>query len=224
MRNLNKKYLEIKQGETMLKLSVENGVWNPTPHGIHLGNSISSFDFTNKTILELGCGCGNHTILLAKQQPARLLVTEINSKILESTKENLKLNNIKTSVEYLVADWTHINQPKFDVLITNPPFSQSGKTYYRYFIDTLINEAHKLIKKGGVLIFVQSSMADFKKSVELMENWGMKVRIVSKTEGPFRDYYYEDEAFMKYIDTVGDGYKIINGKKYEELIVFEATI
>ena len=60
MRNLNKKYVEIKQGETTIKLSIENGVWNPTPHGIHLGNSISSFDFTNKKILELGCGCGNH--------------------------------------------------------------------------------------------------------------------------------------------------------------------
>ena len=222
--NLYPQELTLRFGDVTLELDVPEGVWNPTPHGMHLGNTILDLDFKGSSVLELGSGCGNHTILIALRQPANLTVTEIDQAILDNTRHNLLKNNIQTPVEYLVADWTWIDQGPFDVLITNPPFAKSGKRYYRYFIDTLINDAHKLVRSGGRLIFVQSSMADAKRSVGLMEEWGMDVRIVGEHKGPFRDYYFEDEVFMRNIEKFPGAYEMIDGQHYETLTVFEATL
>jgi len=191
---------------------------------MHLGNMILNLDFKGDDVLELGSGCGNHTILIAQKKPKKLTVTEINRPILDNTRHNLKKNQIDLPVEYVVADWTHINKGPFDVLITNPPFAKSGKRYYRYFIDTLINDAHKLVKSGGRLIFIQSSMADKKRSISLMNEWGMKVRIVGETKGPFRDYYFGDKLFMENIEKFPGAYEKKGDQFIETLTVFEAVL
>ena len=49
-------------GELSLELDVPEGVWNPTPHGIHLGNMLMKLDFSNEHVLEIGTGCGIHAI------------------------------------------------------------------------------------------------------------------------------------------------------------------
>ena len=222
--NLYPQELSLNFGETTIDLEVPEGVWNPTPHGIHLGNIILTLDLSGKEVLELGSGSGNHTILIAQQKPKALTVTEINQDILNNTHHNLLKNNIDMPVEYVVADWTHLNKGPFDVLITNPPFAKSGKRYYRYFIDTLINDAHKLVKSGGKLIFIQSSMADINRSTNLMQEWGMEVQIIGEQKGPFRDYYFEDEVFMDTIEQFPGAYEKINDQYIETLVVFEAML
>lgn len=222
--NLYPQELILNFGNTTINLDVPEGVWNPTPHGMHLGNIILTLDLNGKDVLELGSGSGNHTILISQQKPKKLTVTEINQDILNNTRHNLLKNNINLAVEYLVADWTHINKDPFDVLITNPPFAKSGKRYYRYFIDTLINDAHKLVKPGGRLIFIQSSMADVKRSTNLMKEWGMKVNIIGEQKGSFRDYYFEDDIFMSTIKKLPGAYEKVNDQYIETLVVFEATL
>ena len=71
---------------------------------------------------------------------------------------------------------------------------------------------------------VQSSMANIPRSIGLMEEHGMPVRIVGETSGPFRDYYFEDEAYMREIAQVPGGYDVRDGVHYERLIVFEAVL
>ncbi len=222
--NLYPQQLNLTFRDVTIDLDVPEGVWNPTPHGMHLGNMILELDFQDAEVLELGSGCGNHTILIAQKNPKKLTVTEIDQAILDNTRHNLLKNNIDIPVEYIVADWTHVNKGPFDILITNPPFAKSGKRYYRYFIDTLINDAHKLVKPGGRLMFVQSSMADVKRSISLMEEWGMDVRIVGRTKGPFREYYFEDKVFMENIEKFPGAYEIVDGQHIETLTVFESTL
>lgn len=222
--NLYPQELSLNFGDTTIDLEVPEGVWNPTPHGMLLGNIILTLNLKSKEVLELGSGSGNHTILIAQQKPKKLTVTEISQDILNNTHHNLLKNNINLPVEYVVADWTHINSGPFDVLITNPPFAKSGKRYYRYFIDTLINDAHKLVKQDGKLIFIQSSMADIKRSTNLMKEWGMEVKIIGEQKGPFRNYYFEDEVFMSTIEKIPGAYEKINDQYIETLVVFEATL
>lgn len=223
--NLYPVEMELEIGDVKMNLDVPEGVWNPTPHGEHLGNMIvEKLDFEGETVLELGSGCGNHTILIAQKNPAKIIATEIEQEIVDNTQHNVEKHGIDIPMEYMVADWTNTDTPPVDVLITNPPFTKSGKRYYRYFIDTLINDAHKLVKPGGRLIFIQSSMANIRKSIELMEEWNMEVRIVGKTQNPFRDYYYEDERYMKMIETFPGAYTMLNGKEHETLVVFEARL
>lgn len=222
--NLYPQELSLEFGDISMNLDVPEGVWNPTAHGMHLSNMIFNLDFMGAEVLEIGSGSGNHTILIAKQKPKKLTVTEISQVILNNTRHNLLKNNIDIPIEYVVADWTQIDRGLYDVLISNPPFVKSGKRYYRYFIDTLINDAHKLLKQGGRLIFVQSSVADIKRSVNLMKNWGMDVKIIGEQKVPFRDYYFEDTIFMKNIEKLPDAYEKINHEYIETLVVFEATL
>ena len=219
-----------KFGDHVLELDVPQGVWNPTPHGVHLGHMLLRLDFTSKHVLELGTGCGIHAILLARRGAARLTLTEIDAAINDIAGHNLARNGVKTPTEYVVADWTavpgasHEGKAPWDAVVANPPFAQSGKRYRRYLIDTLILDAHKLVRPGGWLVFVQSSMADIPRSIRLMEECGMEVRIVGETDGPFRDYYFEDERFMREMATVPGGYTLRDGVHYERLIVFQATL
>lgn len=222
--NLYPSQMEVKLGDYYLDLDVPAGVWNPTPHGIHLGNVLAKLDFSGKNVLELGTGCGLHAIVIAEQGAKRMTLTEIDEPILKNAEHNLKKYGCNLPVEYVVADWANLPDSNYDVLVTNPPFTKSGKIYRRYFIDTLILNAHKLIKPGGELIFIQSSMANIPRSISLMEECGMKVEILGETSGPFRKYYYQDAKYMKEIASFHGGYLMQDGVHYERLIAFRATL
>lgn len=221
-------------GDLEMTLDVPRGVWNPTPHGVHLADMLLRLDFTGEHVLELGTGCGIHAILIARRGAARMTLTDIDAGILENARHNLAGNGVDAPVEYVVADWTAVpgassypwrREPApWDSLVTNPPFAKSGKRYRRHFIDTLILDTHKLLKPGGRLVFVQSSMADIPRSIAFMEEHGMSVRIVGETDGAFREYYWEDEAYLKEMAAIPGSYEVRSGKHYERLIVFEARV
>ena len=210
--------------EYELHLDVPAGVWNPTPHGVFLGNVLAELDFTGKSILELGTGCGIHAILLAVRGASHLALTEIEQPILENARHNLARNNVDIPIDDVVADWTHLPDANHDILVTNPPFAKSGKRYRRHFIDTLILDAHKLVRPGGELIFIQSSMANIPRSISLMEECGMTVQILGEKEGPFRNYYFEDPTYMKEMAAIPGAYTVREGVHYERLIVFRSQL
>ena len=47
---------------------------------------------------------------------------------------------------------------------------------------------------------------------------------MDSTSGPFRDYYFEDAAFMEEIERVEGGYEERDGVKYETLSVIHAKL
>ncbi|MFK7959519.1 MAG: methyltransferase [Phycisphaerales bacterium] len=228
--NLYPATLEAAFADLELKLDVPAGVWNPTPHGMHLGRMLMQLDFSGEHVLELGTGCGIHAILLAARGAARMTLTEITAEANANAEHNLRKHGATIPIDYHVADWTHVpgashsGEAPWDTLVTNPPFCQSGKRHRRYFIDMLINDAHKLVRPGGRLVFIQSSMADIPRSIRLMEEHGMQVRVVGETSGPFRAYYFEDEAFMREIARLPNAYSVVDGIHRERLIVFEARL
>jgi methylase of polypeptide subunit release factors len=216
-------------GNHTLELDVPEGVWNPTPHGIQLGMMLLQIDFSGDNVLELGTGCGIHAILIARRGAARMTLTEIDAAINDNARHNLAKHDVTVPVEYHEADWTNVpgashDGGPWDTVVTNPPFGKSGKRYRRHFIDSLILDAHKLARPGGRLIFIQSSMADIPRSVAYMEAHGMDVRIIGESDGPFRDYYFEDEAYMKEMAAIPGAYAVRDGVHYERLIVFEARL
>ena len=209
-----------KFGDLELTLDVPEGVWNPTPHGIHLGEMLLRIDFTGKQVLELGTGCGIHAILLALRGAARLTLTEIDAAVCDNARHNLAANAVTTPTEYIVADWTavpgasHAGDAPWDSVVTNPPFAKSGKRYRRYFIDMLILDAHKLVRPGGRLVFVQSSMGDIPRSLRLMAEHGMSpdeyealakdVRLQVRDAGKWADASPVPDASELYRDVYAD--------------------
>ena len=199
--------------------------WSPTPHGIFMGEVLARHNLVRgKEVLELGGGIGNHTIILVRQGPKRLVTTEIEAGRSQTTRKNVEANcSDATNVEYRVSDWLNTDG-RFDVVLSNPPFAKSGQRNRRYFIDALILEAHKRLRPDGLLVFVQSSMADIAKTQRRLEENGYEQKILESMQGPFRDYYFEDETFMEEIKRVPDGYEVRDGTYYETLVVFEARL
>jgi len=222
--NLYEMSLELRFGDQLLELDVPSGIWNPTPHGVELGRRLLELDFRGEHVLELGTGCGLHAILIARRGAARLTLTEIDDETLRNADHNLRKHGVDLPIDYRVADWVQVPGGPYDSLVTNPPFAKAGKHYRRYFIDTLILEAHKLVRPGGRLIFVQSSMADLPRTLRTMEEAGLGARIVGESDGPFRDYYFEDPQYRIEMAGVPGAYVIRDGEYYERLTVLEGTL
>ena len=224
--NLYPTTLNVQFGECKLNLDVPTGVWNPTPHGVHLGDMLATMDFSDESVLELGTGCGLHAITLSHRGAKRLLLTEIERSILDNARHNIEKHGVTAEVHYRIADWIQVgdDRERFDTLVTNPPFGKSGKRYRRYFIDTLILEAHKLVRPGGRVVFVQSSMADIPRTIHTLEENAMSVRVLGEKDAPFRDYYFEDPLYLKEMAAIPGAYSVRDGVHYERLIVLEGTL
>lgn len=208
-----------------MDLRAQGDDWRPTPHGEFMARVLAENNLVSgKDVLELGAGLGNHTIILIRQGVRSLVVTEIKQALLDTTRANVERNCPDAdSIEYRVANWLN-TEGEFDLIVTNPPFCKSGKQNRRYFIDSLILDGHKLLRPKGELVFVQSSMADIEKSHRRLRENGFVPRILDQTQGPFRDYYFEDEAFMKEIQSVPDGFEVRDGVHYEKLFVTAAKL
>ena len=112
-------------GELSLELDVPEGVWNPTPHGIHLGNMLMKLDFSNEHVLEIGTGCGIHAILLAKRGAREITITELHAETNANAVHNLRKHGVEIPIHQQVADWIHIEGAShqggpWDTLVTNP--------------------------------------------------------------------------------------------------------
>ena len=208
-----------------MDLSAGGDDWQPTPHGRFLAEVLAEHNIVqDREVLELGAGVANHTIVFVRQGAKQLVATEITQARIDTTRENVERNCPQAAnVEYRVADWLG-TEGQFDVVVTNPPFAKSGQRNRRYFIDSLILDAHKRLKPGGVLSFVQSSMADLGRTQRELERNGFRHEILGETRGAFRDYYFEDETFMREIQEVPNGFEVEDGTHYEHLYVLRAVL
>lgn len=207
-----------------MDLSFGGDDWKPTPHGKHLSATLAEHNLVRgKEVLELGAGVGNQTIVMVRQGATRIVATEIRKELLETTRRNVERNCPGAAVEYRVADWLDTGG-EFDVIVSNPPFMKSGKANRRHFIDALIEGAPERLRPGGRIVFVQSSMADIAKTRAMLDANGFEARILATSEGPFRDYYFEDAAFMEEIRSVPNGFELRDGVYYETLFVVDALL
>ena len=223
--NLDAGELRCTFGDIEVALEAPEGVWNPTPHGLHLGETLATkLRFDGQHVLELGTGCGVHAVVLARRGAAKLTMTEVDAEILAVARRNLDGLGLGIPLDYQVADWTHVEGGPYDALVTNPPFAKSGKRFRRYFIETLVLDAHKLVRSGGTLTFVQSSMADVPRTLRLMRECGMQAEVIAQTDGPFRAYYFDDPVFMREIAEIPGAYDVRSGTYFERLTVLQATL
>ena len=208
-----------------MDLQANEDDWTPTPHGQWLAAVLVEHDLVSgKDVLELGAGVANHTILLHRRGARSITATEITAGLLETAGANFRRNvGDDVEIDLRVADWLS-TEGTFDMVVTNPPFCQSGKQNRRYFIDSLILDGHKRLRPEGELLFIQSSMADVPLTLRRLDQNGYDARVVDSTSGPFRDYYFEDERYMLEMARIPGAYEMIDGVHHERLVVFEARL
>ena len=79
---------------------------------------IIDMDFTNKNVLDMGCGTGILGILAAMRGAKKVLGIDIEEWAFNNANENISSNNIK-NMEVLCGDASLLGQQKFDVILAN---------------------------------------------------------------------------------------------------------
>lgn len=84
-----------------------------------------------KRVLDMGCGAGVISLILARRgRPARVVGVELEPGLCELAEKNARFNPTEPPVEVMRADATRLDQlvpaAGFDLVVTNPPFRPSG--------------------------------------------------------------------------------------------------
>lgn len=201
--------------------------WVPTPHGISLAKGMTKVPhaFCGKSMIEIGTGSGIHAILALKLGARYMDVTDIEDAVLEEAQENAELNKV-TFRNRWVKDWMFFEpqEEKYDFLLCNPPFAKAQKGNRRWFISEMIRSSRKFLSRGGHLMFCQSSMADFAATEKELTESGYSFEIIHRYRGPFRDYYFTEEDFIKEARQVEGGFEDVDGVFIETLHVYLCTV
>lgn len=111
------------------------------------------------TMLDLGCGCGIHA-LFAARHCTEVVATDISAAAIHYTKFNAMLNNIE-NIECIEGDlFEPVNDRRFDLIVSNPPFVVSPSDTFVYrdnaleldeFCEILIQQAPRYLQNNGHL-------------------------------------------------------------------------
>ena len=103
-----------------------------------------------ESILDLGCGNGVVGVSLKRQYPnLHLTFIDVNKRALALTKKNIKQFKFKLCETYLSNIFDKIPNSKFDLILTNPPYSAGRDVCIKF-----ISDSFKHLNAGGKLFLV----------------------------------------------------------------------
>ncbi len=134
------------------EFKIEKGVFIPRPETELLVEKIIQIYMENfypekVKILDIGTGCGNIAICLAKNiKNCYIKGTDISKKALRLAEENAILNGVKGKVEFKYSNIFSNIDEIFDIIVSNPPYV--SETEYKNLSKEVKNEPKKALIAG----------------------------------------------------------------------------
>ncbi|MEX0568773.1 MAG: HemK2/MTQ2 family protein methyltransferase [Candidatus Njordarchaeota archaeon] len=185
-----------------LRLKISGAVYEPSDDTEILAKAALSLVKSGEKILEIGCGAGAISILLAKKG-CKVMATDISKEAVEITKINAKINNVHIDIR-----WGDLFEPvedKFDVIIFNPPYlpkddldilipgefkkSIIGGEKGNEIVIRFIENMPRYLKREGYALIVLSSLSKIEEVLEKIKRYKMKYEIVMKKKFFFEEIY-----------------------------------
>ena len=112
-----------------LPFAVTKEVMIPRPETETLVEKVLSKLYGQARVLDLGTGCGNIAVSLAKYSASCIFATDISPEALEISGENAARNEVDRHVSFLCGDMFRplTNETKFDFVVSNPPYVRRGE-------------------------------------------------------------------------------------------------
>ena len=175
----NKKKIDVSILGTSFVLYTDNGVFSKDNLDYGTKHLLESICLNgNETILDVGCGYGPIGIYLAKAYPnTKIVMTDVLSRAIELTKDNLALNNITNASVFLSYLYEKIDD-RFDIIISNPPI-RAGKVV----LNELFVKAIEHLSEQGVLYLVIRKDQGADSHIKTLKQHYRDVSVVNKKKG-----------------------------------------
>ncbi len=116
--------------------------------GCYLIQKLESIEsLTNKSVLDLGCGSGNLTNLIAEKSKQTVTALDADESMLNVLKEKYTSSNIDTICTD-IPNWLAIQERDFDIIFSNATFHWFGS---HDSILSVLSDCHKNLSSNGIL-------------------------------------------------------------------------
>ena len=167
---------------------------NNSPHNMTIKKLLLDTigDYTDKSILDLGCGIGCFAFELA-EKAKKVVGIDISDKVIEYAKNNYSKDNI----EYIVQDITKLSSldETFDIIFSDMVFN------YIEDYDKLLQDINHHLNENGLLVFSQVhpiSTASLGESSWVTDNNQLKFQLDNYCNVSKRKRVYFDGTFDFY--------------------------
>ncbi len=153
---------------------------------------IDGLDLTGKTVADLGTGSGLQALAAARAGAARVVALDVNPNAVAAAQANARAHGFSDRISVV-----HSNlfsaiapEPKFDVILSNPPFCEgrawdtadrAWRAGARYEdIAPLFHQARERLAADGVLYLILSSHSDLELVGTFVRQAGFSARVASR--------------------------------------------
>lgn len=113
------KQFSLEHAESTMKIGTDAvmlGAWMPVPDNC-------------ENILDVGCGCGVISFMLAQRTKAKITGIDMDEKSINEAKKNAENFTWKDQMQFIwdsVQNFAQKNTQKFEVIVSNPPFFENS--------------------------------------------------------------------------------------------------
>ncbi|MGQ9478482.1 MAG: HemK2/MTQ2 family protein methyltransferase [Thermoproteota archaeon] len=162
-----------------LKLTVYPNVYPPSEDSYILLDALRGLNA--KKVLEIGCGCGIISIMLALRG-IEVFSIDVSKDACRNTLFNAKRNHTDSMVHVINTDMVAALRKSivFDAIISNPPYIPVEKSLKddaswaagvgNSFFKKMVEEAISLLSEKGVMMVVQSSLSNLNSLKNILTN------------------------------------------------------
>lgn len=167
----------------------------------------------NQRILDLGTGTGFLAILLAPSAK-EVVATDVNPKAASCARTNVFLNNMNDKITVLEGDlFEPVKGNKFDLIVTNPPqmptpeckkrnwdsqsLADDGGPDGRIIVDHILRDVNDYLEYGGRFFMIHMGTIELKKTIDMLEEAGLKTRIEAEIKCPLGKLTFERKEYIE---------------------------
>lgn len=129
-------------------------------------------------ILDLGCGCGIISMILAAMGFARVEASDISATALALTRANARLNGCEEAISLRAAELLR-GLGSYDLIISNPP-SHALRSRSRDLLLALCDDLDGHLRPGGRLVMVENAFLQFEGD---LADAGWEVQLTARAHG-----------------------------------------
>lgn len=165
-------------------------VYAPAEDTFLLADVLANAQLAGKAVLEIGCGSGYLTKIIAEKR-ATVTAVDINPAAVEATKNLLKENKLIANV--FISDLFESVDGEFDLIVFNPPYlpeneddevagsdiRYSGGRSGREIIERFVKESANHLVAGGKIMILISTLTGERETIALFEKFGFITRPIA---------------------------------------------